>query len=777
MRKPLVLCVCGTDTDAGKTVATASLLAAMRSLGVDAHAVKPVQTGCNVLADGALLAPDVLVYQSAAPDAPASALVCFEEACSPHLAAERAGTRLEVADLADRLEQYAQKADVLLVEAAGGLLAPLNERENMADLFAELSRRLDARVVLAAANRLGAVNHALLSLECLRSRGMEPAGVIMCNTSPVEASSSFEATLRKDNLRFISEQGRVPCLAELPHVSGLGDSVLSGFGQGCQDADKNSGADGCEKTSAWAEFARQLRPAAGELLRESQSSSGSGFDRKNSGENVSVDSKSAGNIVKSSDDVTKRADGGVKDSDEYGSCCHATAAQTSRLLEFDREHLWHPYTSALEPLKAWEAYATEGPYIRLRYAQPESEPVASGVLPHGVTVDGNFDGRVLDGMSSWWAAIHGYNHPALMEALHAQANVMPHVMFGGITHRPAVELCKQLLALAPGSMEYVFLADSGSVSVEVAIKMAVQYQQATGHPEKSSVLTVCGGYHGDTLGAMSVCDPVNGMHGLFTGILPRQIFAPRPECRFDEPFDPASLEPISRLFAENAGKVAAVMLEPIVQGAGGMWFYHPQYLAGLRELCDRHGALLILDEIATGFGRTGKMFACQWAGIEPDIMCVGKALTGGVMTLAATLARRRVAHGISNGGGVLMHGPTFMGNPLACSVALASLKLLAESPWQETVTRMEKQMRAALEPCRACEGVRDVRVLGAIGVVEMERGVNVEALQDFFVRERKVWIRPFGKLIYIMPPYVVSVNELERLCGAIAAALENKKWV
>lgn len=417
------------------------------------------------------------------------------------------------------------------------------------------------------------------------------------------------------------------------------------------------------------------------------------------------------------------------------------------LLEFDRAHLWHPYTSAVAPLPCHAVARTDGCRIHLA------------------------DGRVLvDAMASWWSAIHGYNHPRLVEAARRQLDTMPHVMFGGLTHAPAVELGRRLVGLAPPGLEHVFFADSGSVAVEVAIKMALQYAVATGHPEKCRLLTVRGGYHGDTFAAMSVCDPVTGMHHLFSGILPKQLFAERPSCRFDAPFDEASVAGFTSLMEAHAAEIAAVIIEPIVQGAGGMWFYHGDYLRRVRDLCDRHDVLLILDEIATGFGRTGRMFACEHAGIAPDILCLGKALTGGMMTLAATLATKRVAHGVSRDGNVFMHGPTFMANPLACAVATASIDLLLESDWPGHIRRIETQLREGLLPCAASEAVADVRVLGGIGVVEMREPVDVAAAQERFVAEG-VWIRPFGRLIYLMPPYGISDTQIEMLTRAV------KRWV
>lgn len=407
---------------------------------------------------------------------------------------------------------------------------------------------------------------------------------------------------------------------------------------------------------------------------------------------------------------------------------------------FDREHLWHPYTSMIGPLPTYMVTGADGVYLELEGA-----------------------GRVIDGMSSWWCAVHGYNHPVLNAAAHRQIDNFSHVMFGGLTHRPAIELGERLLDIVPRGLTRIFYSDSGSVSVEVAAKMALQYAQAKGFTRRTKLATVMGGYHGDTWHAMSVCDPVGGMHALYAGRLPVQFFAPRPPLEWSE----EAFQPMREMLEKHSDEIAAVVIEPIVQGAGGMWFYAPEYLRRLREECTRHGILLIADEIATGFWRTGTRWGCDHAGVTPDIMCIGKALTGGYMSFAATLATDDVALGISSAAPhVFMHGPTFMGNPLAAAVASASVELLEDPVLPARIAHIEAMMRDLLAPAKAFGGVLDVRVMGAIGVVEMCDAVDVATFQSRCVA-RGVWIRPFGKLVYIMPPYIISDAELRKLCDEL----------
>ena len=430
----------------------------------------------------------------------------------------------------------------------------------------------------------------------------------------------------------------------------------------------------------------------------------------------------------------------------------SNSEQTS-LLNFDKESVWHPYTSMSDPLPSYLVESAQGVTINL----------ASGE-------------KLIDGMSSWWSVLHGYNHPKLNAALQSQASKMSHVMFGGLTHQSAINLCEKLVRLTPQGLDKVFLSDSGSVSVEVAMKMALQYQHAAAEKQnqtltKTKLLTVKNGYHGDTFAAMSVCDPVTGMHQIFEQVLMQHYFAPAPSIKFGEQWSDDDVVELTALFKEHHNEVAAFIIEPIVQGTGGMRFYHPEYLKACRRLCDQYNVLLIVDEIATGFGRTGKLFACEWADISPDIMCLGKTLTGGYITLAATLCTTHIAQTISKGeAGCFMHGPTFMGNALACAVANASIDLLFENDWQTQVQDIERTLNELLLTLATNSRVKEVRVLGSIGAVECHQSVNVAQIQKRFV-ELGVWIRPFGKLIYIIPPLVINTTQLNQLVDAIATVL------
>ena len=415
----------------------------------------------------------------------------------------------------------------------------------------------------------------------------------------------------------------------------------------------------------------------------------------------------------------------------------------------DKNHIWHPYSAMNSNLPVYEVESADGVYLKLK------------------------DGRkLIDGMSSWWCMIHGYNNSQMNEALEQQIKKMSHVMFGGLTHQPAIELTKKLIEITPKPLQKVFYSDSGSVAVEVAMKMAIQYWHAKGQTKKQRFISLRSAYHGDTFAAMSVSDPETGMHSLFKDNLIKQISIEQPTSRFGKPCNKEDISELEEKLKHYSHEVAALILEPIVQGAGGMWFYSSDYLIQAKKLCEKYNVLLILDEIATGFGRTGKLFACEYADISPDIMCIGKALTGGYLTLAATLTTDDVATTIDNGEpGVFMHGPTFMANPLACTAALTSINLLLDSDWNENIKRIESKLKHGLETCKVFKNVHKVRVLGAIGVVEMNQAVDMKTITESFI-EQGVWVRPFGRLVYIMPPFIIKNSELEKLINAIIAVLK-----
>lgn len=644
--------ITATDTDVGKTFVTAALLSAINQNGQRAIALKPVQTGCENTPNGKLVAPDVQQYRSVVAENDISPCYAFRLPASPHYAAQLENQVIEIPKILSYIKQQSSDYDVTLIEGAGGIFVPLNQKETMLDLMIQCHYP----VILVCPNVLGVINSVLMSIETLHNHGLSIAALVL-------NFDDENDEICRCNREYLQQHTDIPLI------------TLSRFAS----ADIQQAVP-------------YLQKQLSHLFRQPENQ----WD-----------------------------------------------------TDFDKQHLWHPYTNALNPLPTY--------------------PVVSASNYHIHTTSG----RLIDGMSSWWCAAQGYNNQALNQAAIKQLHQFSHIMFAGLTHQPAIELGKKLLQLLP-DFSRVFYSDSGSVAVEVALKLALQYQQKIS-AKKTKMLTVLGGYHGDTLGAMSVCDPVDGMHFLFNGVLAQHIFAPRPTCRFDQEFDETCLAEIEQLFAQHQEEIAAVIIEPIVQGAGGMWFYHPKYLQHLRKLCNQYNALLIFDEIATGFGRTGKLFAYQHADVVPDIICVGKALTAGYMTLAATICQEHIAEVISQDNGVFMHGPTFMANPLACAVAAKNIELLQQGNWQQQVQRIENIMQAHLAPCKRLPETQDVRVLGAIGVVELKESVDIQTIQAFFV-EKGVWIRPFGRLIYLMPPFIIADEDLIYLCQTIFQAISYQKY-
>jgi len=653
--------ITGTNTDIGKTFITTALLHSFLKFTPRAVAIKPIQSG----ADESGL-KDFEIYQSAGESENFAPLYMLKFPASPHFAARLEGIQINLKNVKNYCEKIICEHEMTLIEGAGGIYVPINERESMLDLI--LALNLGA--ILVCKNELGAINNAILSIKALENAGVKIDLIVL-------------------NFTDLNDQ---------IHVSNL-------------------------------DYLRANFPYKIIVLPK--------FDDKNLDEIALNFDEFAQESLSNLDEISNKTESNL-------TPCQVQISSEQIDLNFDKKHLFHPYTSIIKPLKTYAVTGAKGSYI---FTQ---------------------DGALIDGMSSWWCECLGYGREELKAAAHAQIDDFSHVMFGGLTHAPAINLGKKLLSLLPSQLDVIFYADSGSVGVEVAIKMALQYQQNHA-PHKNKIATFKGGYHGDTFGAMSVCDPVNGMHSLFRGVLAKQIFMPRPKIPYGAKFSNKATKKMEKIIMKNRDKIAAIIVEPLVQGAGGMWFYHENYLKFLRKICDKIGALLIFDEIATGFGRTGAMFACEKAGVVPDIITLGKALTGGMLSFATTICSRRVANGVCQNG-VFMHGPTFMANPLACAVALESITQIERLNVREKVGVCEQILRENLAFCANLDGVVDVRVMGAIGVVEMVRDVDVERIQAFFIK-RGVWIRPFGKNIYIMPHFTASRDEIIALCKAIHEAI------
>ena len=774
----------GANTGVGKTLLSAGLVrsaaAATASVGKSRSVIdsvlylKPVQTGAPNDSDGRLvarytsgmahdvgthaaqsqLAPSPSAAAATAATTPsaissqahikrAMTLFAWNAPVSPHVAAASEGrgvddtqlveaTRLELAEFfrggpepSSAGGAATARTPFALVETAGGVASPAPSGSLQCDAL----RPLNLPAILVGDGRLGGISATICAAESLEARGHAVDAVVLLADAamPLGNADALRAHFEARNQALARHAPPdapapppAPPILELPPPPPEGRT---------KEEDERL-------LLAWLDSAKGACDEVLDALMDREAA------------RAAVSAAPATAVA-----GTEAEEGKAKDAD----------AETAALLADDMRLLWHPYTSTTRPLPCLPVASAKG--VRLTLA------------------DGT---QLIDGMSSWWAAVHGYGVPAIDRAAKAQIDRMAHVMFGGLTHEPAVGLGRRLVELSPAPLEKVFLCDSGSVAIEVAIKMSLQYWRARGVEGRTRLLTVRGGYHGDTFGAMAVCDPVNGMHAqMFGGVLPPHLFAPRPAPRFGAPCTDDDVAELRRMLSAHKDEIAAVILEPIVQGAGGMRLYSAEYLRRVRRLCDEHGALLILDEIATGFGRTGKLFACEHAGISPDIMCVGKALTGGYMTMGATLATREVADGASGGAAAaaaedgvvypLMHGPTFMGNPLACSVANASIDLLRSSPWEANVARIERRLADGLAPVMAAAGqgvVSDVRVLGAIGVVEMAAPLDVASTQRLLA-SHGVWLRPFGKLLYTMPPFVIDDTDLDAVCGAMRAVVES----
>lgn len=647
--------ITATDTDVGKTFVSASLLKAFLDENLDAVAIKPVQSGCE---NG--VAPDVLQYAKINSRNDFAPLYALNFASSPHLAAQKENIAIDLEKIFSYCQKFIAQFSCTIIEGAGGVFVPLNDKECIFDLI----KKLEIPVILVAKNELGALNQILLNIENFQNHGINLSAIV---------------------LNFHDKNDEI-CASNLAYLK-----------------DKFDG------------FIITLPP---NLIVQKAALCFKDFVKNFSPQTAQID------------------------------------------LNFDKNHLFHPYTSSILPLKTHGVTFAKGTKIH----------TTSGIL--------------IDAMSSWWCAYNGYNDARLNKAAICQINKFSHIMFGGFTHEAAINLGKKLLEILPKSPKFsqndanalseIFYCDSGSVSVEVSLKMALQYQQNK-NPKKDTILTVKGGYHGDTFGAMSVCDPQNGMHFMFGKILAKQLFMPRPSVKFGDAFDECALDEYKQIISKHKDQIAALIIEPIVQGAGGMWFYHENYLKFFRAICDEFDIVLIFDEIATGFGRTGEMFASNLAQIVPDIICLGKAITAGFMSFAATITSKKIANTICANERVFMHGPTFMANPLACSVALKNLEILQNSNFKERVKHIENIIKQNLTKCAKFSDVNDVRILGAIGVVEMKRNVNVENLQEFFVKNG-VWIRPFAKNIYIMPPFCITNDEIIKICNTIYDAIKLKLY-